>query len=103
MKTKYKVDDIVYVVNDFRVVKSVIDSVNIRIDKNGEHVIYNVYEYKKQNSQRKVRQYEEAFLVDNLKIAKQSALTNWERITIQVEKDLNNLTDKMFEPEKNDS
>ena len=96
---RYDVNNIVYYINDYRVVKSVIDEVIIKQDKNGTHISYTISSYKKD---KKPFNCVEAYLVDDLETAKQSALTNWRNITQDVEKQLTNLTEEMFEPIKND-
>ena len=101
IETTYKVGDVIYVVNDFRVVKSIVDSIVIKEDQKGTTVSYNIYEYSKKNdAKKKIRTCLECYIVKDLEIAKQSALANWRTITAQVEKDLNNLTDEMFEPKQ---
>ena len=93
---KYNVHDIVYYINDFRVVKSIIDEVIIKQDKDGTHVLYLLSSYKKDGKSKSMNCVE-AYLVDNLKTAKESALANWRRITQDVQKNIENLTDEMFE------
>lgn len=101
---KYDVDDIVYVVDEFRVIKSIIASVIITQDKQGTHVKYNAYSYQQKDAiKRKRREFIEAMLIDNLITAKQSALANWRTITQRIENDLNNLTEKDFEPIENEN
>jgi hypothetical protein len=98
---KYNVNDIVYYVNDFRVVKSIVDEVVIKSDKDGTHVLYLLSPYNKDGKSKGVNCVE-AFIVDNLSLAKESALTNWRRITQEVQSSIENLTEKSFEPLKND-
>lgn len=100
METKYKINDIVYYVNDFRVVKCIINEVVIKTDKQGTHILYLLSPYKRDGKSKNINCLE-AFLVDNLTTAKESALTNWKKITQQVENDLKNLTDEAFEPTEN--
>jgi len=96
--TKYNVNDVVYIVEEFRVVKSIIDSIIITKDNSGERISYITYAYKDKNIKPKKRQYSEAMIVDNLETARQSALANWRTITQDVKKQLEKLTDKDFEP-----
>ena len=90
--------DILYVVEGFKVVKSIINAVIIRKDKVGTTVKYEVSSYQKADGKKRV--YAEASLVSDLEIAKLGALTNWRKITKDVETQLNNLTEKSFEPIK---
>jgi len=101
MKTKYKVNDIVYYVNDFRVVKSIVDEVVIKMDKDGTHVLYLLSPYNKDGKSKGVNCVE-AFIVDNLTLAKESALANWRRITQEVQRSIETLTEESFESTKND-
>ena len=101
MQTKYKPSDIVYVVSEFRVIKSVITDVVITRNTKGETVEYVLYSYN--DLKKKQRKFIEAMLVDNLEDAKKSALTNWERIKKQVEEGIKGLTNESFEPIKDDS
>jgi len=98
---KYDVNDIVYYVNDFRVVKSVVDEVIIKSDKQGTHVLYLLSPYNKDGKSKGINCVE-AFLVDNLSLAKESALTNWKRITQEVKESIEKLTEESFESIKND-
>jgi len=101
METKYEINDIVYYVNDFRVVKSIVEEVVIKKDAQGTHTHYLLSPYKKDGKNKGVNA-SEAFIVDDLETAKKSALTNWKRISEQVKTDLENLTYESFEPIKND-
>lgn len=98
---KYKIGDVVYLVHDYKVVKSIVDSIAINLTKDGKVVMYNIYPYASVAT-KKVRAWNEAYLVESLEKAKQSALANWKTITQDVEKQLNNLTDEMFEPRKDE-
>lgn len=100
METKYKVNDVVYYVKEFHVVKSVVNKITITEDSQGTTLLYTLVAY---NKKAKPIVCVEAQLVDTLKIAKQSALTNWERITKQVKNDLEQLTEKDFEPDEQPS
>jgi len=102
MKHKYQINEIVYVVEEYRVIKSIVDSITIVKDIKGEQLRYIVYPYNQKNKNPKKRQYVEAYLVSNLEVARQSALANWRTITQQVEKDLLNLKDEDFEPSENE-
>jgi len=84
----WNVGDIAYVVDNFKVVKSIIEAVIIRKDKTGTTIRYEVSSYQKADGKKRV--YAEASLVSDLEIAKLGALTNWQ----------NNLTEKSFEPIK---
>ena len=104
IETKYTLDDTVYVINEYKIIKSVVSSIVLTKDKRGEHITYNVYPYCERDKEKKhIRPIIEACLVATLDEARQSALANWRRITLQVEKDLNNLTDEAFEANKDDS
>ena len=94
----WNVGDIVYVVDNFKVVKSIIEAVDVRNDKTGTTIRYEVVPYKKPDGKKRV--YAEANLVSDLEIAKLGALTNWQNITNDVETQLNNLTEESFEPIK---
>jgi hydroxymethylpyrimidine/phosphomethylpyrimidine kinase len=95
MDPRYNLNDIVYYVNDYKVIKCVVDSVIVKEDRNGFQTIYTVSAYKKKDA--KSINCIGANLVNDLKIAKESALTNWKRITEQVQTQLENLTDEAFE------
>jgi hypothetical protein len=95
MEPIYNTDDIVYYVNDYKVIKCVIDSVIVKQDRTGFQTIYSISPYNKKDG--KPINCVGAYLVDNLETARQSALTNWKRITEQVEEQLNKLTDEDFE------
>jgi len=97
MESKYGVNDVVYVVDQYKVIKSIIDSVMLVCDSKGEHLTYVVYPYAEKNEKPRKRSYVEAMLVEDLEIAKQSALANWRKINLDVTKQLENLTDKDFE------
>lgn len=102
IETKYKVGEVVYVVQEFRVVKSIIESIVVRKDAKNEKISYNVYEYaQKNNPKRKTKPCLECYIVKDFDEAKQSAITNWKQITEKVMNDLNNLSDDIFEPKKN--
>jgi hypothetical protein len=95
MEPRYNVDDIVYYVNDYKVIKCVVDSVILKEDRDGFQTIYTISAYKKND--KKPINCVSANLVKDLETARTSALTNWKRITNQVEEQLLKLTDKDFE------
>jgi hypothetical protein len=96
---QYNPGDIVYVVNDYKVNKVVVEAINIKITAEGRVISYSIYDYRqKNNPQRKVVSISEASLVDNITIAKASAKINWKNIIKQVTEQLDNMTDQVFEP-----
>ena len=94
MIAKYNVKDTVYYVNDFRIVKSIVKEVIVKTDKNGTNILYNI----KAVLDGKERMSVEAQLVESLAIAKQSATVNWATITRNVAEQIDNMTEKSFEP-----
>jgi len=92
-----KIDDIVYYVNDYKVIKCTIEEIIIKSDRNLTQTVYTLQTVKKENDKLKRFTSVAARFVQDLEVAKQSALCNWKTITAQVEKDLENLTDKDFE------
>lgn len=101
MKTKYQIDDVVYHVVDYKIMKVIIEGVIIKTDRTGTHTIYVISSYNKDGKTRE-RNATEAFLVDTLDIAKESALTNWTRITAEVRKGIINTTEESFDTIKNE-
>jgi len=106
METKFNVGDVVYVIQDYKVIKSLIESIVVKKDKTGTHLQYNVYSYLHQNeTKRKVVPYNEANLVETLEVAKKSAMLNWNNIVKSVTEQLAELKDEDFnplEPKKDD-
>jgi len=96
--------DVVYHVHEFRVVKVVIEEIDIKINKKGKvaSTTYFVSQYGVNDPKNKNVAVEGAYLVKDFKTAKESALTNWGVITEQVTTRLNTLTDDMFEPKGED-
>ena len=106
INSKYNVNDIVYVVKEFNIIKGIVKSIDIKITEKKSSYIYNIIGYKNQNDP-KVRTYpfKECYLVDTLELAKASAKINLEQTYLSAKSFLNNLTNEMFEPvkEENDS
>ena len=98
METKYDVGDVVYVVKDYKVIKSIIDSVVIKKDASGKHTQYNLYSFLHQNEKRKIIAYTECFLVDDLETAKKSAMLNWNKIVKSITEQMGELKDEDFNP-----
>jgi hypothetical protein len=95
MKTKYNVGDVVYWVNDYKIVKSTIEEVVIKKTKDGTKTTYVIASFRKSKDNKLVPCIE-AQLVDNFKTAKESAITNWKTISKSVQKQLEDLTDSSF-------
>ena len=101
MKTKYKVCDTVYVVKDYNIIKSVIDSIDIKMSEKKTEVLYNVYGLRQQNDPKKrIVPFIEAYLVDDLETAKKSALANLNSTLTSARAFIVTLKDEMFEPIK---
>ena len=93
----YNPGDVVYYVNTYRILKVVVASITIQIEKDKPSITYNVYQYGCENHpKRKDIPVNAANLVKDFEIARKSALTNWEQIKIDVTNQLTELTDDMF-------
>jgi len=92
-----KVGDVVYYVNDYKVIKCTIEEIITKADKNSTQTTYTLQTVKKEKGNLKRFSSVSAMFVQDLEVAKQSALTNWKTITAQVEKGLTNLKDSDFD------
>ena len=92
METKFNVGDILYYVKDFRVVKIKIKESIIKTDKIGTTIKYIIIN----ELSKKEFQCAEAELIKSFKDAKQCAINNWNKITIDVLKQLNELSEETF-------
>jgi len=94
---KNKIGQIVYYVDNYKVIKCTIEAINIKSDRNSTQTTYTLQTVKKENDKLKQFNSVSAKFVSDLKVAKASALANWKTITAHVEKSLKKLTDKDFD------
>jgi hypothetical protein len=90
MEAKYKVNEEVFVVNEYRIVKVRIDSIVVTETVQGKSLEYTVSALKEGKNRQ--MNFKEAYLVKTLDEAKTSALKNWENIYESVKKGINSLT-----------
>jgi hypothetical protein len=98
--TKFKVGQVVYTVNDYKISKGRIEEVIIRqTDKMS--VSYEIVSLAwESQGQTKKKIFTEAMIVETFEEAKEAALANWENIYRNVKTALGMLKEEVFEEEK---
>lgn len=105
MESKFKINEDIFFVHDYKIVKVRIKEVIFRQTIQGEVLEYVVSPliWEKQGKE-KLKTVREAYLVKTFKEAQKSALINWENIYKQVKRDLENFTEEnIVEPIENDT
>ena len=95
MNPKYKVNEEVFLVKDYKIVKVKIEKIVISETAQATTLEYVITPLN--DSKMKSMAFAEAFLVATLEEAKQSALANWETITRTVRQQLETLTEKSYQ------
>ncbi|MHA1738810.1 MAG: hypothetical protein ACTSWD_09510 [Candidatus Heimdallarchaeota archaeon] len=94
MNPKFKVNEDVFVVKDYKIVKCKIEKIVISETVSGKTLDYVVTPLNETKT--KSMSFAEAYLVETLEEAKQSALANWETISRNVKRQLETLTEESY-------
>ncbi len=94
IEPKYKIGDILFSINDYKIAKVRVDEIDIKIGKK-ESVTYQCASLQWETvGKTKIKPFSEAYLVESFEVAKQSALANLETITQSVRRMLTNIKEE---------
>jgi len=101
MDSKYQVNEEVFVVKEYKIVKCKIEKIVVSKTATEEKLEYIVSPIGVDKA--KQLAFSEAYIVETLEEAKQSALANWETIYRNVKKNIETLSEKSYEEKEEET
>lgn len=100
--TKFLINDEIFVVQDYKVVKCRIEEIVLRFNEEGEKLEYIVSPliWEKQGK-KKLKSFSASYIVATFDEAKKAAQMNWENISKRVKFQLENLTEQSYDKIEN--